>query len=448
MFRLLLLVCHFLPICGFGQRAPNAERLSDFLDEAVADNKVFQEGITGFHLYDIDAERTLYGYNEERRFVPASNVKLLTFFLAHRMLGKWTPAAFYRRHPDRIELWGTGYPLLLHPQFAGYDALGAWLRDQTLPVTVHLNEASEPSRYGAGWSWDDYDYGYVYERTGMPVYGNRLYLDAAPPNAYGQPQFYGSPPSIAGGLVQDEEQERYIHREERSNVFTVSKDFTSKGRFPVQRALITSPALTYRQLRTAFGSSKIDRGRDTLPGSAGEIETLKVPLPDTLYRRLLQNSDNFLAEQLILQCAASRYGTFEEDQLFDYATDTLFAGMGMGRLRYDDGSGLSRYNLLQPKQLTKIVTALHNEVGSERLMDLLPAGGGSGTLKRRFDNRVETYVWAKTGSLSGVICLSGLLRTKSGRWLAFSFLHNNVLSSSRAYYREMERVLGGVYDAL
>ncbi len=81
-------------------------------------------------------------------------------------------------------------------------------------------------------------------------------------------------------------------------------------------------------------------------------------------------------------------------------------------------------------------------------MGFLPAGGGSGTLKRRFANRPATYVWAKTGTLSGVTCLSGLIRSKSGRWMAFSFLHNNVVGRTTPYYREMDDILGYIYDTL
>lgn len=443
LFSALLLL---LTYCVSAQGTDD-ELLDGYLEKHVAENPVFAEGVTGFYLHDIATDRPLYGYNAERYFVPASNVKLLTFYLAQHLLGDRTPAVFYRRYPDRIELWGAGYPLLLHPRFREYDALGPWLSEQTLPVVVHLSELDAPPRYGAGWSWDDYNYGYVYERSALPVYGNRLYLELGPPVRSGIPQLYGSPPEVASALVQDERQERGITRAERANVFTLGRNFDNPANFPLERALIVSPAATGRQLREAFGSDRIRLGSAARPPRS-ELESLDVVLPDTLFRRLLQQSDNYLAEQLILQCAVARYGVFTEQALFDYATDILFPRMGMGKLSYADGSGLSRYNLVKPRQFGQLVATLYREVGRERLLDLLPAGGGNGTLAGRFDDRAQTYVWAKTGSLSGVICISGLLRSRSGRWLAFSFLHNNVLDSSAAYYREMERVLGKIYDTL
>lgn len=442
---LLLLFYTCLAFLTQAQSVEIETMLDRFLDINVADNRVFAEGMTGFHLYDIESGRDVYAYNEARYFVPASNVKLLTFYLAHRVLGDRSPAIQYQRHPDRIELWPTGYPLLFHPSFVAYDELSPWLSRQSLPLVLNLATSDAPPRYGAGWSWDDYDYGYVYERSALPLYGNRLHLELAPPDGYGNARMYGVPPEIATNLIQDEGQRRLIHRQEGSNVFSLRENFTASARFPVQRALITDDGFTFRQLRAAFPHQNIRAGSTDRPA---EVETLRLSLPDTLYRKLLQDSDNYLAEQLVLQCAAARYGKFDEATLFDYATDTLFAGLGAGELKYADGSGLSRYNLVKPRQFTLIVAALYREVGLRRLLDLLPAGGGSGTLKNRFDNRPETYIWAKTGSLSGVMCVSGLLRTKQGRWLAFSFLHNNLLGSTRDYYREMEGVLGGVYDAL
>ena len=417
------------------------------LDRLVANGEIFAQGHTGFSLYDLAEDQPVYGYQADRYFVPASNVKLLTFLVAHRMLGRDAPAAYYRRSGDRVDLWGAGYPLLLHPLFGGYDGLGPWLADQRLPIVLHQPEVETPPRYGAGWSWDDFDYGYVYERSALPVYGNRLYLDMVPRGTLNPLALYGSPPGIAEHLIQDERQQPTIRRAEEDNVFTLGRNFYDYRNFPLQRALHTSPELTLRQLQEAYPEQTIIGGDQPRP-ALSQLSAVMAPVPDTLYRRLLQDSDNFLAEQLILQCAATRYGRLDEEALFDYATDTLLADLGLGELRYRDGSGLSRYNLTTPNQFVQVVAALDREVGRERLLSLLPAGGLSGTLKRRFDGAPETYVWAKTGSLSGVMCISGLLRTKRGRWLAFSFLHNNVMASTSRYYEQMERALGWVYEEL
>ncbi|WP_116109307.1 D-alanyl-D-alanine carboxypeptidase [Lewinella sp. IMCC34191] len=437
-----LIVCGVLPAQEISQRAAAQE-----LDNRIRLSTVFANGHSGFALYDLEAERTVYGYQEDRYFVPASNTKLLTFFVANRLLADGAPALLYHQSPDRLDVWGTGYPLLLHPSFTDYDTLLPWLKRKEGPIVLNFPEQDQPPRYGAGWSWDDFDYGYVYERSSLPVYGNRLYIDYQQVGDTDAEVLVGSPSEVVDNLVQDARQERTISRIEGSNFFTVNENFTRRYNFPLQRALTVDTASTLRYLRGGIPGKSVRSDDRSLPPSL-LLDTLMSELPDTLYRKVLQESDNFLAEQLILLAATSRYGWPDEDALFEWATDTLFLEMDLGEVSYRDGSGLSRYNLVRPDQLVQIVAALDREVGHERLLSLLPAGGVSGTLEKRFDNRQETFVWAKTGTLSGVICISGLLRTRAGKWLAFSFLHNNVMAPSREYYAEMEDILGWVYDHL
>jgi D-alanyl-D-alanine carboxypeptidase/D-alanyl-D-alanine-endopeptidase (penicillin-binding protein 4) len=70
---------------------------------------------------------------------------------------------------------------------------------------------------------------------------------------------------------------------------------------------------------------------------------------------------------------------------------------------------------------------------------ILPTGG-TGTLKRYY-LQDSGYVFAKTGSLGGVICLSGYLYTRRNRLLEFSVLVNNHYSNGTAVRREVEKYI-------
>ena len=143
----------------------------------MEDSEVFDQGHTGFCLYDLVTGTQLYAYNADRLFVPASNIKLFTFYLANRVLGGRAPALLYQKYPDRYEVWGTGYPLTLHPQFLSEDLVTPWLRQAELPVTINFPPPeNDLPRYGSGWSWDDYNGGYVFERSAFPLFGNRLFI--------------------------------------------------------------------------------------------------------------------------------------------------------------------------------------------------------------------------------------------------------------------------------
>ncbi len=419
------------------------------LEDMVASNKVFDQGHSGFVLYDLDYQTYLYGHHADRRFVPASNVKLLTFFLANRFLGHQTPALFYQEYQDHFEVWGSGYPLLMHPSFATYDEAGPWIASRQKPLVLHFprGEGQSVPRYGAGWSWDDYNDGYVFERSTFPIYGNRLFLDLSPVDAEGRQLLLGAPVSIAGALRQEQGQQARIRRSEFGNDFTVSPDFLERSRFPVQRSLHLSPRLIGNELAATYPQQRISVGQQPYPDPTTS-NSLEVSLPDTVFRKLLLESDNFLAEQLLLQVAAKRYRQPRVEELLKYAVDSLLPSLGIEGVRWADGSGLSRYNLFTPRHLVRLLMALDQEVGRDRLLTLLPKGGISGTLANRFADKPEPYVWAKTGSLSGVVCVSGYLHTRRGKWLTFSFMHNNFVGSSRSYYDEMEKILGWCYENL
>ena len=72
----------------------------------------------------------------------------------------------------------------------------------------------------------------------------------------------------------------------------------------------------------------------------------------------------------------------------------------------------------------------------ERMKRILPTGG-NGTLKNYYRSD-SGYVFAKTGSLNGVLCLSGYIYTMKNRLFEFSILVNNHIGSGSAIRREIE----------
>lgn len=107
--------------------------------------------------------------------------------------------------------------------------------------------------------------------------------------------------------------------------------------------------------------------------------------------------------------------------------------------RWVDGSGLSRYNLFTPQDLVAILGKMKAEFGMARLRDILPAGN-EGTLANYY-KADRPYLYAKTGTLSGVVALSGFLTTAKGKELIVSVLVNNHRASATAVRRAVEKFL-------
>ena len=71
------------------------------------------------------------------------------------------------------------------------------------------------------------------------------------------------------------------------------------------------------------------------------------PFRTPLYRRLMQDSDNFIAEQLLLACSGAHRQP-EQPEAIRHASDSLFQSRP-SPIRSSGGmSSLSRYNLFTP----------------------------------------------------------------------------------------------------
>jgi len=137
---------------------------------------------------------------------------------------------------------------------------------------------------------------------------------------------------------------------------------------------------------------------------------------------MMHRSDNFFAEQSLLMVSRKLLAVANDEKITDTLLKTDFNNLPQ-KPRWVDGSGLSRYNLFTPQDFVAILNKMKNEFGMERIKNILPTGG-TGTLSNYY--RAENgYIFAKTGTLSGVVALSGFLYTRKKKLVIFSVLVNN-----------------------
>jgi len=410
------------------------------LGKLITESTVFKKGFTGFILFDPETRQYLYEYQSDKYFTPASNNKILTFFASENILWKEMPLLFYQDLGDTLRFWGTGYPMLLHPQFEGYDTLSNWLKNRDEQVWQFSNANYTDERYGEGWSWDDYPYGYQVEKASFPLFANavRLIKDGHLDTLEVRPPYF---------------QDRLIYkpsptfsRLEDRNIFTFGERALTTEEIDRSVGYIWSPLLLETLLQDTL-KVNVEIIHDTLP-QKGMYQSLMAPIPDTLYRELLHDSDNFIAEQLMLMSSAVRYGELNTSKIIEYANDTLLAYLPQP-LKWVDGSGLSRYNKATPRDLVVILDQLYQRIPKARLFDLFPAGGDSGTLKSWYKGPNEKiFIFAKSGTLRHVHCLSGYLINKKGKVYIFSFMHNNFPDKLSELKEEMQKIFLWLYERL
>jgi serine-type D-Ala-D-Ala carboxypeptidase/endopeptidase (penicillin-binding protein 4) len=103
-----------------------------------------------------------------------------------------------------------------------------------------------------------------------------------------------------------------------------------------------------------------------------------------------------------------------------------------------DSSGLSVNDRLTAKTLDGAVQAAAgpDQPALRALLDLLPIAGGSGTLAERFLDPATNqgpagWLRAKTGSLTAVNALVGVVTDSSGRVLTFALISNDAGPNGR-----------------
>jgi D-alanyl-D-alanine carboxypeptidase/D-alanyl-D-alanine-endopeptidase (penicillin-binding protein 4) len=171
------------------------------------------------------------------------------------------------------------------------------------------------------------------------------------------------------------------------------------------------------------------------PAGARELgKVTSAPVSD-LVETMLATSDNDLAEALgrHVALATKQPATFDGAAAATAAVLQrllLKAGVGATGVLLRDSSGLSPLDRVQPGALARLLAVAATDDRFGPLLSGLPVAGFDGTLADRYRKGPTAVaagqVRAKTGTLTGVSALAGLVRTRSGRLLAFDVTANGL----------------------
>lgn len=389
---------------------------------------------TGFVLYDLEKKKTVFDYNSSKYFTPASNTKIFTFYASLKILGDSVPALRYVTTSDSIIFWGTGDPSLLYKEVFNNYKVYDFLKNSAKPLYFSSSNF-HTSNMGAGWAWDDYNDYYSAERSPFPVYGNIFTVKLQNDSPFVYPPYFRK--HYARG---DQQEKNKFIREVHSNDFKFHpgkrKTLIKEWNIPIRIDKDIIVQLLSDTLRKII--SPINKGMPS------ETKTLYSIPTDSLYRVLMQESDNFIAEQLLLICSQVLSDSLQPEITIKYVKENFFKDLS-DEPSWVDGSGLSRYNLFTPRSIVELWQKIYDLVPRERLFPLLATGGKNGTIKNWYKSD-KPYIFGKTGSLSNNHNLSGYLVTKSGKTLIFSFMNNNFVAPVNAVRNNMQEVLTMIYE--
>lgn len=410
----------------------------------------------------------LYAHNPDERLMPASNTKLFTSVAALDLLGpdhRFTTSvlATGAQHGSvllgNLYLRGTGDPTLLYPD---YDELAAKVAASGVRTVLGELVADDTwfddVRYGTSWAWDDEDQYYDAGISALAAAGDTDYdagtviVEAFPAAAAGAPAAVTLTPSTgyvkilnrsttvpAGGR-----DTLSIHREHGTNNIVVDGTVPVGGASTKEWVAVWEPtgyaADLFRRALVAHGVQVAGRTRPGVatPAAARPLASHDSMTLGQIYTPFLKLSNNMHAEILTKTLGRIEAGEGSWDAGLRVISGDMAAkfGVATAKMRQADGSGLSRWDNIAPRQISDVLIGAQSQPWFETWYNALPIAGNpdrmvGGTLRNRMRNTpAANNVHGKTGSLTGASALSGYVTDADGERLVFSIIFNNYLSGA------------------
>ena len=357
------------------------------LDSLLRD-PMFETSQVGLMVYDLTGDSALYTYNHRQLMRPASCMKLVTAITALDQLGsdyEYQTRIYYTGDIVGTTLVGNVYCV------GGFDPM--------LTVEDVAVLASCVRRIGI----DSIHGMLVADRSmkEMQDYGEGWCWDDDNPML--------TPLSIG----------------RKDNFLQVFAEEVARSGINLERARLTSSAM---------------------PANARLVGTLRRPIAEVL-ERMMKVSDNFYAESMLYQTAASAKKGLARASDARNISKQLFARLGLGHYPYKvaDGSGLSLYNYVSAELLCALLRhAWRTPSIRQPLLQSLPIAGVDGTLEKRMrGTAAQGNVRAKTGTLTGISSLAGYCTMKDGRQLCFAIINQGVMrnATGKAFQDRVCKVL-------
>ncbi len=450
--------------------------------------------------YDDKTQPVLFAIDADKRFTPASNMKLFTAAMALKVLGpeKTFATRIRQKAPEAysLEIQGGGDPSFDN---AGLEDLARQIAAQGIKKVEGISSSSGgiraetfQGRYPDGWTLDDSLWYYGPPIGGLVFERNQIDLEISgelDPNYGGLRVEIKSPGYIFAGMktrgseVSDVQvnvnfgDEKLAGKTE-DELLKVNPSVSSSG----VKGLMVSGVVAPGQ-KLSLGLAVQDPEYWTRQAFSKQLQRMGVEVGDPppppppigdepvirriflrprylashqsppvreLLKRLLKNSDNLYAELLLRDAGLESYPPSSLARLF--LTDTAKRGhqlifdwlkengVATDALKFTDGSGLSRYNLVTPRAVAGVLSAVEKVPGADAFWNALPIAGVDGTMKNRGKGTaMENNARAKSGTFSIVSCLSGYVTTRDNNRLSVVILTNFVPDGTAA--RRMQDVV-------
>lgn len=407
----------------------------------------------GIEVVDLTTGKTLYHRNAERAFIPASNMKLFSDAAALLALG---PSYRFKTHlstsathlSDGILQGPVHLKLNGDPSFNETQlnqlllSLKQWSVNR-IAGNIYIDSShAEVNPYPPGWVAEDFKHSYGAPIAPLVLNANRLMVTINPADQADKLAIIETNDTSHSITISNHVLTKPINTQcsvgisiDNDNHLT-AQGCVALGQWAMQQVVPIRNPLSFAQglIKHQLKQMNIHLNGDILlgktpPNSLLLATTLSKPLTQ-LMADTLKPSDNLYADSLYLHTALQLQGApvnwdLAQPLIKNFIQNQL--GIPLHQAAFIDGSGLSRQDLLTPKQTVSLLQLLYKKFPlAYEYIAALPISGQDGTLQRRFTKPAQRgMLRAKTGTMKGVVSLSGYLYTANARVIAFSIFINH-----------------------
>src|SRR5215210_3178415 len=451
----------------------------------------FNRQLWGIALVDQNG-RLVYGRNESRLFIPASNTKLIVSAVASALLPPdWRARTSLYGGPvvggvlqGDLVLYGRGDPTMdkrcyaadstlagvcdIEP-FARVRQLVTGLRAKGVRVisgdVVGDGSYFEPTLVHPNWESFDLNWWYAAPVSGLGFHDNSIDFDWQPGAAVGAPALIAITPDLGdigfenrtltvppGG--ESDIGDRFYRQPGTLQIWAEGTVALDNPRRTESFAVPDPNLYAARALRQALlgaGIAVTGSTRSTtdsllyahVRSSPPLAEVQSRPLRDWIFP-ILNTSQNWFAEMLLKQLGKQfgKAGSWPEGLAVERRFLIDSVRVDSTQFSLSDGSGLSSSNLVSPLAFTQLLRYIRGHPRYATFSAGLPQAGMVGSLRNRFlGTPLAGRVRAKTGSISRVMSLTGYIEADRGRILTFSVQANHHAETSRTMLAAIDSVV-------
>jgi D-alanyl-D-alanine carboxypeptidase/D-alanyl-D-alanine-endopeptidase (penicillin-binding protein 4) len=312
------------------------------------------------------------------------------------------------------------------------------------------------------WEWDDLSTDYAPAINGLMLGQNATYLSVSPQQVGMPLKYTWADPNLSNWQVENQSITVDVNQENNVNASAIFGKpvlkLTGKLAANTQPTKLDLPVLNptesfigaFRQNLNLAGIS-VSNTRSVAGQSIlylPELAAIDSPPISELIKETNLQSNNVYAEVLLKSIGRSH------PQHFTRTENTTTLGIELVKQRLTelgvdaqayylrDGSGLSRHNLVAPTAFIRVLAAMATLPEGQIYRDSLPIAGVSGSLKNRMKGTIaQGIVRAKTGSMSGIISLSGYVNSSTYSPLVFSIMLNQHDRSTSSMAKVIDEVV-------